>query len=51
MVQIMAGVLAGFQVPENELADFQQFLDKLGYRYGDETQNPAYQLFLSGVSR
>lgn len=39
-------VLAGFQVPDNELVDFQKFLDELGYRYGNETENPAYQLFL-----
>lgn len=39
-------VLAGFQVPENELDQFHCFLDELGYSYGDETDNPAYQLFL-----
>ena len=42
-------VLAGFQVPDNELEDFQCFLDELGYSYGDETQNPAYQLFLGSL--
>jgi len=25
---------------------FQRFLDELGYRYQDETENPAYRLFL-----
>ena len=40
-------VLAGFQVPDQELDEFQCFLDSLGYRYGDETNNPAYKLFLA----
>jgi threonine dehydratase len=40
-------VLAGIQVPHDEKAAFQVFLDKLGYRYWDERKNPAYKLFLS----
>jgi threonine dehydratase len=44
-------VLAGFQVPEDELDQFQGFLDELGYSYGDETNNPAYQLFLGGIEK
>ena len=39
-------VLVGIQVPPNEHTDFKCFLDQLGYRYWDETKNPAYQLFL-----
>ena len=39
-------VLAGFQVPENELVQFEGFLNEIGYSYGDESGNPAYQLFL-----
>lgn len=39
-------VLVGMQVPPNELAEFATFLNDLGYPYWDETQNPAYQLFL-----
>ncbi len=39
-------VLAGFEVPEAEDARFDAFLDELGYRYQDETENPAYRLFL-----
>ncbi len=39
-------VLVGMQVPPNELSGFADFLDKLGYPYWDETQNPAYKLFL-----
>ncbi len=39
-------VLAGIQVPENDLDDFHCFLDELGYNYWDETDNPAYTEFL-----
>ncbi len=40
-------VLAGIQVPPAEREAFQAFLDGLGYRYWNETRNPAYQLFLA----
>ena len=39
-------VLVGMQVPPNEHNEFLAFLQNLGYPYWDETQNPAYQLFL-----
>lgn len=39
-------VLVGIQVPDNDHTAFSEFLSQLGYRYWDETQNPAYQLFL-----
>jgi len=39
-------VLVGMQVPVHEHAALQQFLEKLGYPWQDETANPAYQLFL-----
>ncbi len=39
-------VLVGMQVPPNSQAEFEAFLQNLGYPYWDETQNPAYQLFL-----
>jgi threonine dehydratase len=39
-------VLVGMQVPPNEQIEFSAFLQQLGYPYWDETQNPAYQLFL-----
>jgi threonine dehydratase len=39
-------VLVGMQVPLEERGEFNQFLDKLGYEYWDETDNPAYQRFL-----
>ncbi|MHB1231563.1 MAG: threonine ammonia-lyase, biosynthetic [Burkholderiales bacterium] len=40
-------VLVGIQVPPQDQAAFQVFLDKLGYAYWDESKNPAYKLFLS----
>ena len=39
-------VLVGMQVAPAEKSDFKQFLDQLGYRYWDESENPAYKLFL-----
>ncbi|MCW5715017.1 MAG: threonine ammonia-lyase, biosynthetic [Bauldia sp.] len=39
-------VLAGVQVPPQDRAAFLKILDGLGYPYWDETENPAYQLFL-----
>ncbi len=40
-------VLVGLQIPPNERRAFSRFLAALGYRYWDETDNPAYRLFLS----
>ncbi|MCX8018227.1 MAG: threonine ammonia-lyase, biosynthetic, partial [Rhodocyclaceae bacterium] len=39
-------VLVGMQVPPGEMKDFRAFLKHLGYRYWDESTNPAYRLFL-----
>ncbi|WP_010582921.1 threonine ammonia-lyase, biosynthetic [Schlesneria paludicola] len=39
-------ILVGTQVPDGEKADFQEFVDSLGYPYVDETENPVYRLFL-----
>jgi threonine dehydratase len=39
-------VLVGMQVPPSDQAEFQNFLDRLGYRYVEETSNPAYRMFL-----
>jgi threonine dehydratase len=39
-------VLVGMQVPRQDKAEFGEFLNTLGYRYWDETDNPAYRLFL-----
>ncbi len=38
-------VLMGVQVLAEERVQFQQFLQQLGYRWTDETENLAYQLF------
>lgn len=40
-------ILAGIQVPPEEEAAFKTFLEEVGYRFWDESNNPAYQLFLS----
>ncbi|WP_091533420.1 threonine ammonia-lyase, biosynthetic [Fontimonas thermophila] len=39
-------VLCGLQVPKKELAECRRTLDALGYEYAEETDNPAYRLFL-----
>lgn len=39
-------IVVGIQVPPDEMKEWQAFLDTLGYQYGDESQNPAYKLFL-----
>ena len=39
--------LVGIQVPEAQLNEFQHFLDHLGYLYWEESDNPAYRLFLN----
>jgi threonine dehydratase len=40
-------VLAGIQVPPSERADFLEHLRELDYAYVEETENPAYRMFLS----
>lgn len=39
-------VLVGVQVEAKDRNAFQEYLERLGYRYYDETENPAYELFL-----
>jgi len=39
-------VLVGMQVPRAEMAEFRRFLETVGYPWIDESQNPAYRLFL-----
>ncbi len=39
-------VLCGMQIPEQEKRAFREFLTALGYPYKNETDNPAYRLFL-----
>jgi threonine dehydratase len=33
-------------VPDEEMKTFKQELDEIGFRYWNETDNPAYRLFL-----
>jgi threonine dehydratase len=40
-------ILAGIEVEPRERTRFVQALDALGYPYWNETDNPAYRLFLS----
>jgi threonine dehydratase len=39
-------ILVGLQVPAKDDKAFAKFLDTLGYPYVEETDNPAYRLFL-----
>jgi len=39
-------VLVGLQTPADERKQLVGYLDKLGYRYWEESDNPAYKLFL-----
>jgi threonine dehydratase len=39
-------VLVGMQVPSSDMGQFKEFLKNLGYAHWDESENPAYKLFL-----
>ncbi|MEO0518863.1 MAG: threonine ammonia-lyase, biosynthetic [Cyanobacteria bacterium P01_A01_bin.116] len=39
-------IVVGMQVPPEEMSQWEDFLNTLGYRYWNESQNPAYKLFL-----
>lgn len=39
-------ILVGIQVPDQDKAEFDTFVNKLDYRHWEETNNPAYRLFL-----
>ena len=41
-------VLVGLQIPLKERKKLASYLDELGYPYWEETDNPAYALFLAG---
>jgi threonine dehydratase len=43
-------IVVGVQVPEAEMADWETFLEGLGYSYVNESDNPAYRLFLGEVA-
>lgn len=40
-------ILAGIQVPDEESEELQAHLDDLGYSYSEESDNPAYAMFLA----
>ncbi len=40
-------ILAGIDVPESERADLEQHLEALGYPHYEESDNPAYAMFLA----
>ncbi len=40
-------VLCGIQVPPEEMHQFQDFLNAVGFTYVDETDNPVYRMFLT----
>ena len=40
-------ILVGIQVPSNDTKAFKTFLASLGYPHWDESDNPAYRLFLA----
>lgn len=42
----VAKVLAGIQVPEGGEKELDEFLRDVGYPYTEETNNPAYQMFM-----
>jgi threonine dehydratase len=41
-------ILVGLQVPRGERKALEEALEKINYRHWDETDNPAYQLYLGG---
>jgi len=41
-------VLVGLQIPLQQRKQLTSYLDKLAYPYWEETENPAYKLFLAG---
>jgi len=40
-------VLAGIQIPQSEMKDFEVLLDEIGYQFWNESDNSAYKLFLA----
>lgn len=41
-------ILVGIQVPQGQKGSFRSFLSDIGYPFWNETDNPAYKLFLAG---
>ena len=45
-VNVLEIRLAGFAASGRDRKALSGFLDQIGYRYWEETDNPAYELFL-----
>jgi threonine dehydratase len=43
-------IVVGVQVPQDEMSEWQDFLGSLPYQHWQETDNPAYKLFLGECS-
>jgi threonine dehydratase len=43
-------VLVGFDIPQQGRGEFDQHVEKLGYQFREETNNPAYKFFLSDIN-
>lgn len=43
-------VLAGFDIPDDSRTEFDEHLQKLGYQFEEQTDNPAYKFFLSDLN-
>jgi threonine dehydratase len=39
-------VLIGLELPHGDECKLMDFLDRIGYRYLEQTDDPVYQLFL-----
>ena len=46
-VDAVASMIKQIEVPDEDEADFQAFLDSTGYAYVAEADNPAYAMFLA----
>ncbi|WP_347136766.1 threonine ammonia-lyase, biosynthetic [Parahaliea mediterranea] len=44
-------ILVGVQVPRGERGQFREVLDRVGYRYWEETDNVAYRLYLGRAGK
>lgn len=43
-------VLAGFDIPSEAREDFDKHVEQLGYKFSEQTDNPAYKFFLSDLN-
>lgn len=42
-------ILMGVQIPGGERREFERILDRIRFRYWEETDNRAYQLYLGSA--